>query len=163
MGYKQLRTAKERINYQRMHRDDIKRRKKCCYKTPANPDRGSDDQPWILPDAVLWRFQHEDDEECLKCPYCIQFPAYNKLYKLSSHAALLLAERDPHSLEVGSSAWKDATKDVAFAKVAIPPEMLSELPGGESNPYVRQDGIMNDHAKLSGTSGKLVSLCEIVF
>jgi len=160
-GYKRLRTKKERINYQRMHRDDIVRRKKCCYQTPMNPNRESDDDPWVHPDAALWRCQHEEDKACEMCPYCIQFPAYNKLYKLSSHAALLLAERDPNSLEAGSQAWKDAAKDVAFAKVAIPPHILKELPVGGSNPYVRHDGIMNDHAKLSGKMDKLDKLLQV--
>lgn len=158
MGYKQMRSTKERIEYQRRHKQDIVKRKKCCYPTPENPGRGDDGQPSILPDAVLWRAQHPDDEQCIKCPYCIQFPAYTKLYKLSSHAALLLAERDPSSFAQGSDGWTSATKDVAFAKAAIPSDILSELPGSDTNPYVRQDGIMNDHAKMSGKMEKLDKL-----
>lgn len=159
-GYKRLHNRNERVEFLRRHKDDITRRKKCCYKIPENPNRESDDDPFILPNAVLWRFQHEEDEECEMCPYCVQFPAYNKLYKLSSHAALLLAERDPSSLVEGSQSWTDAAKDLAFARVAIPPDLLSELPGG-SNPYVIQDGIMNDHAMLSGKMDKLDKLLRV--
>ena len=162
MGYKRLRTRKERIEYQRMHRDDIKRRKECCYKIPENPHRDVAGQPWIHPDAAIWRAQHEDDEQCDYCPFCIGFPAMKKLERLSSHAALLLAEQDPDSLkDKNSAAWKEATKQVEFAKVAIPPEILSELPCSDSNPYVRQDGIMNDHAKLSGKMEKLDKLLRL--
>lgn len=158
MGYKRLRTQKERIHYTRMHKNDIKKRKECCYTTPLNPAREGDDEPLINPNAALWRFQHPEDEQCEMCPYCVQFPAINKLYKLSNHAALLLAEQDPDSLEEGSEKWIAATKDVAFAKAAIPPQILAELPGGDTNPYVRQDNVMNDHAKFSGKFDKLDKL-----
>ena len=156
-GYQKMQTNKEKIDYQRRHRNDIVPRKECCYKTPLNPDRNQEDQPWINPLATIWRNQHENDEACENCPYCIMFPALTKLYHLSSHAALLQAERDPNSLEVGSPIWKKATKDVEFATVAIPPDELAELPGGS---YVMQDGIMTDHAHLSGKMQMLAQLLQ---
>lgn len=158
MGYKRLRDNKERVAYLRRHRDGVTKRKNCCYKIPLNPYRDEEGQPFIHPMAVLWMSQHENDEECEQCPFCIMFPALNKLYKLASHAALIQAEFDPSKLDVGTNAWKSAIKDVDFAKVAIPPDVLSLLPGGS---YVIQDGIMTDHAKLSGKMQKLDKLLEI--
>lgn len=161
MGYRRLRTQKEKINYQRMHRNDIKRRKECCYVTPVNPAKDDEGEPWAHPDAAIWRFQHKEDEACENCPYCIMFPACAKLYRLSSHAALLMASADPDSFPPGSENWKNAAKEVAFAKVAIPPHILAELPGSAKNPYVRQAGVMDDHAKLSGKMDKLDTLLRV--
>jgi SNF2 family DNA or RNA helicase len=158
MGYKRLRDNKERVAYLRRHRDDVTKRKDCCYKTPLNPFRDEEGQPFIHPMAPLWMSQHEDDEECKQCPFCIMFPALNKLYKLASHSCLIQAEHDPNGLDVGTHAWNAAIKDVEFAKVAIPPDILSQLPGGS---YIMQDGIMNDHAKLSGKMQKLEKLLKI--
>ena len=153
--YQRLRTKEERIAYQRRNREKIIRRKKCCYQIPKNPnwdpdDPDDDEQPLIFPTAVLWRFQHENDEQCDYCPFCISFPAFSKLYLLSNHAALLLSEKDPSSHVEGSQPWRDATKAVAFAEAAIPQDILRHMPGSRSNPYVRDDGIMNDHAMMSG-------------
>lgn len=63
----------------------------------------------------------------------------NKLYKLASHPALL--QVDP--TETGN----EARKKLEFAKVALTPDILRELPGGT---YYRSEGIMNDHVALSG-------------
>ncbi len=41
----------------------------------------------------------------------------------------------------------DAQKKLKFAKVALTPDILRELPGGT---YWKSDGIMDDHMKLSG-------------
>lgn len=73
------------------------------------------------------------------CPTCITFAAMNKLYKISSHPALL--QVDP------SESGPDAQKKLQFAKVALTPDVLRELPGGT---VYKSDCIMDDHIKLSG-------------
>ena len=73
------------------------------------------------------------------CPSCITLPALNKLYKVASHPSLL--QVDPCESDAA------ARKKLEFAKVALPPEILRELPGGT---YYKGDGIMDDHIRLSG-------------
>ena len=73
------------------------------------------------------------------CPSCITLPALNKLYKVASHPSLL--QVDPCESDAA------ARKKLEFAKVALPPEILRELPGGT---YYRSDGIMDNHIELSG-------------
>lgn len=63
----------------------------------------------------------------------------HKLYKISSHPSLLQVD----NFETGP----DAKKKLEFAKVALTPDILRELPGGT---YWKSDGIMDDHMKLSG-------------
>ena len=63
----------------------------------------------------------------------------HKLYKVASH---------PNLLQVDSTeAEKTQKKKLEFAKVALPPDILREMPGGS---YYKSDGIMDDHMKLSG-------------
>ena len=62
-----------------------------------------------------------------------------KLRKVASHPALLQVDR----FETGSK----AEKFKAFAKVALTPDIVKELPGGT---MWKSDGIMDDHVKLSG-------------
>ena len=153
-GYNRLRTDRERLDYQRRHRDDVVKRKECCYKVPLNPNRFKSGEPMYDPRAMIWGWQHNSDEPCKRCPYCMIFPALDKLYKLSSHVALLQVNKHPKSLPQGSKAWKEASKELDFANVVIPPDVLRQLPGG----HVRQDGIMNDHASLSGKMKALSQL-----
>ena len=63
----------------------------------------------------------------------------NKLYKISSHPSLLQVDQ----FDTGP----DAKRKLDFAKVALTPDILHELPGGT---YWKSDGIMDDHLKLSG-------------
>jgi len=160
--YKHLKTRKEQINYQRRHKKEIIKRKDCCHSIPLNPNRNEPGQPWIDPDAALWKSFHPNDKACdttncdnaanefkkQSCPGCIQLPALQMLYKLCSHASLLQLDIDPCSLEVGSEDRKKAERKLAFAKVALGSSgILDRLPGGS---YVREDGIMDDHTSLSG-------------
>ena len=112
-------------------------------------------EPEIDPDAILWIQKHQrvitdpslikektfDGKyvTCLNCPSCTLLAAMSKLYKVCSHPSLVQVD----NYEVG----RDAEKKLEFAKIALPPDILSELPGGS---YYKADGIMNDHLKLSG-------------
>lgn len=162
-GFKQMRTEKEKIAYQRNHRDDIIPRKSCCHKRPLNFFRFEAGEEFYDPRAPLWRWQHEklvngQDEgsaECKGCPYCISFSVLDKLYKLSSHVSLLQLSKHPKDYVEGSRAWKDAQKGLDFAKVAFPNDVLELLPGGS---YIREDGIMDDHSNLSGKMKILADL-----
>ncbi|KAL7552810.1 hypothetical protein ACHAWF_017268 [Thalassiosira exigua] len=73
------------------------------------------------------------------CPMCITFAAMNKLYKISSHPSLLQVDR--------CESGPEAKKKLEFARVALTPDMLRELPGGT---VWKSDGIMDDHVTLSG-------------
>jgi superfamily II DNA or RNA helicase len=162
-GFKHMRTEKEKIAYQRNHRDDIIPRKSCCHKRPLNFFRFEDGEEFYDPRAPLWRWQHEklvhgEEEgaaECKGCPYCISFSVLDKLYKLSSHVSLLQLPKHPKDYVEGSRAWKDAQKGLDFAKVAFPDDVLELLPGGS---YIREDGIMDDHSNLSGKMKILADL-----
>jgi superfamily II DNA or RNA helicase len=165
-GFKHMRTDKEKIAYQRNHRDDIVPRKSCCHKRPLNMFRFDAGQEFYDPRAPLWRWQHERlvsgeveaGTECKSCPYCISFAVLDKLYKLSSHVSLLQLPKHPVDYVEGSRLWKDAQKALDFAKVAFPDDILDSLPGRS---YIREDGIMDDHSNLSGKMKMLADLlCE---
>jgi SNF2 family DNA or RNA helicase len=157
-AYKLLHNEREKIDFQRRKRDFIVRRWECCWKIPKNPNYGIDgDEEEIDPRAPLWRWQHQEGKACDNCPYCMTFPALSKLYKLSSHASLLQLNRSPDSYQEPSPSWQSAMKDLDFARVAIPEHILQELPGRS---YVRHDGIMVDHAKLSGKMKMLAELLK---
>lgn len=158
-GFKQMRTEAEKVAFQRAHREDIVPRKKCCYVRPLNPSRFEAGEEFYDPRAPLWRWQHQEivrGEEggCIRCPYCISFPALDKLYKLSSHVALLQVPKHPDEFIEGSRAGKEAQKALDFAHVAFPEDVVDSLSGG----YIRDDGIMNDHASLSGKMKVLAEL-----
>jgi SNF2 family DNA or RNA helicase len=68
-------------------------------------------------------------------------------YKIGDHLALLQAEQSPGSSEEGSPEHVAFMKNLEFAKVALPPDVVNKLPGGS---FVRRDGIMDDHFALSG-------------
>ena len=70
---------------------------------------------------------------------CLTLSAMQKLYKIASHPSLLQVDH----CETG----KDAKNKLAFAKVALTPDILRELPGGT---YYKSEGILDDHVKLSG-------------
>jgi SNF2 family DNA or RNA helicase len=160
-NFKLMRTEAEKIAFQRDHRGEIIPRKSCCYERPLNPNRFEAGEEFYDPRAVLWRWQHEAlvngdaDEECDTCPFCCSFPVLDKLYKLSSHVSLLQVQKNPDTLQEGTKAWREARKALDFAKVAFPFDCLDELPGGS---YFREDGIMNNHANLSGKMKVLAEL-----
>lgn len=156
--FKRLRSEKEKLDFQRRKRDEIKKRCQCCWQIPLNPnyDPATCDPDEICdPMAPLWKWQHKSGECCKQCPFCLLFPALNKLLKLSSHPSLLQLDRPPDSYDPQSASWKAAMKDYDFAKVAIPQEVLRQLPGGD---YIRQDGIMDQHTVLSGKMKVLAKL-----
>jgi len=95
--------------------------------------------------VVLWPSQHLDGQPCKNCPTCILLPALNILYKLCSHSCLLQAERHPDTVD-GEKAKEKAEKDLAFARVAIPDDVLTQLPGG----LFRQSSVLSNHSMLSG-------------
>jgi len=136
-GYMKLESSKERVDYQRRHKDKIVKRKKCCYNLPYDPERGS---PIIDPQAVLWKAHHRNDVPCEKCPSCTFLPAIQKLYKVCSHPSLL-------QLDNAMDLDKESCSALDFAKVALTPDILQDLPG---KTYVRGDSIMDDHIALSG-------------
>ena len=154
-GYKKMKTHREQLDYQRRHKKDLVLKKQCCYVYPWNPRRGEPGEPDVDPEAVLWRQMHDKpignpDEIredildntficCSSCPTCTTLAAMHKLYKVASH---------PNLLQVDSTeAEKTQKKKLEFAKVALPPDILREMPGGS---YYKSDGIMDDHMKLSG-------------
>jgi SNF2 family DNA or RNA helicase len=154
-AYKKMRTHKEQLNYQRRHKSELTSKKICCYKYPWNPRRGEPGEPEIDPDAILWIQGHEkpignhddirediiDDKYivCPNCPTCTTLAAMNKLYKIASHPCLLQVDHCETGIQ--------AKRKLEFAKVALTPDVLRELPGGT---YWKSDGIMDDHMKLSG-------------
>lgn len=70
---------------------------------------------------------------------CVTFAALSKLSKICSHPALLQVDRTMSGL--------DQKKHLAFAKLALTPDILREMPGGT---VWKSDGIMDNHVKLSG-------------
>jgi SNF2 family DNA or RNA helicase len=154
-GYKRMKTHKEQLNYQRRHKSDLTPKKKCCYKYPWNPRRGEPGEPEIDPDAILWIQQHEKPIEnpdeifedtiedkyivCKFCPSCTTLAAMNKLYKVASHPCLLQVDHCETGIQ--------ARRKLEFAKIALTPDVLRELPGGT---YWKSDGIMVDNLRLSG-------------
>ena len=154
-GYKKLKTHREQLQYQRRHKDELVSKKKCCYKYPWNPRRDEPGEPQIDPDAILWIHQHdkiiENPDEikediidgkyivCKNCPSCTTLPAIHKLCKVAAHPCLLQVDH----CETGIA----ARRKLEFAKVALPPDVLRELPGGS---FWKHDSIMDDHMRLSG-------------
>jgi len=165
VNYQSLKTKKERLEYQRRHKKEIVPRKDCCYKIPWNSLRGQPGEPDIDPKAAIWKAQHPNDEPCINaqsgkigCPTCILLPALQKLYKVSSHASLIQADKRPDKCDSESDRSK-MEKKLAFAKVAITPEILERIPGMT---YFREDNsIMDDHLRLSGKMQVLDSCLEI--
>ena len=123
----------QQLNYYRRHKNEIVQRKKCCYQIPVGK-------------TALWPAQHPDGEPCDRCPFCILLPALNKLYKICSHASLLQVDAHPDTIE-GETAKEKAEKELAFAKIAIPKDILMQLPGQS---YIRETSILDDHGALSG-------------
>lgn len=68
-------------------------------------------------------------------------------YKLADHLAMLQTVKLPGSEEVGSPDHETMTKELEFSKVALPPDIIEQLPGKS---YFRKDGIMDNHFALSG-------------
>lgn len=124
----------QKIEYHRRRKKQIVQKKNCCYNIPKGDK------------VALWPAQHPDGEPCDKCPTCILLPALNKLHKICSHASLLQVDKHPDLID--SETEKElAAKNFAFAKIAIPDDVLSKLPG---NSYIRETSILDDHSKLSG-------------
>jgi SNF2 family DNA or RNA helicase len=115
-------------------------------------------QPYVCSiTAVLWRLldsHDETDEGCDRCPYCVMFPILNKLNKLCSHVGSLQAEQRYGSNQRGSEEYLQFMKELEFAKVAFPPDVVSRIPGG----FIRKDTIMDKHFELSGKLKKLDQL-----
>jgi SNF2 family DNA or RNA helicase len=147
LEYQQLTSKSQQIEYQRKNKNLIVKRSKCCYKVPTDDN------------AVLWRKQHMNGEQCDKCPFCVGFPAINILLKLSSHAALLQAKVPPEQFAVGCTEHTTAVEDLNKARVFIPPSLLDKMPGGS---HFRNDGIMNDHFALSGKMRVLSKLLKAI-
>lgn len=152
--YQRLNSRDEQIAYQRRHRNDIIPRKKCCYKVRKATD---------LQDSVLWRQNHESNEPCDQdsCPLCICLPAVTVLSKLSSHVSLLQAEVPTSQIDrhVEPRKWEAARQMEEQAKVFLPDHLLGELPGGSR---YQNNGMMNDHSKLSGKMAVLKSLLKAI-
>ena len=154
LEYQNLVSNRERVEYQRQHKEEIKTRGQCCYKVPTLPDSDV-----IDPGAVLWRQMHADGQECMWCPYCITFPALHILFKLSSHVSLLQLDRSPDQYAEGSKAHGDALKKLERAKVFIPEDAVEGLPGKS---YIREASIMDNHFALSGKMRILDSLLNMI-
>lgn len=154
-GYKKLKTHREQLQYQRRHKDELWSKKHCHYKYPWNPRRDEPGEPQIDPDAILWIYQHDkiivnpdeikediiDDKYivCKNCPSCTTLAAMQQLWKVAAHPCLLQVDH----CETGIK----AKKKLEFARVALPPDVLRELPGGS---FWKCDSIMDDHMRLSG-------------
>ena len=166
-----LRHQSERVAYVREQQDNVVKRQDCCYQVPVNPhyvEGGT--EPRIHPDAVIWRSMkgHAGDEPCEGCPSCCGFPVLAKLYvsslnhailfdrcyqsltlrcryKLANHLALLQAKKTSNADVEGHPENIEYTKQLAFARVALP-SVAAKLSGG----YNLKDGIMDDHHALSG-------------
>lgn len=91
------------------------------------------------------------DDGCIRCPYCVLFSVLDKLNKLSSHVGSLQADRLKGTARRGSPEYVRFTKELQFAKVAFPPDVIENLPGG----LYRQDAVMNEHFLLSGKMKEL--------
>ncbi len=151
--YKKLVTKRERVAYYRRYKKTIVKRKECCYKYPYLPGTST-----VIPGAVFWPAQHpERDEEgergCPRCPNCVLLPMLQKLYHVCSHASMLQVKR-PEQTESEEERIR-AEKDLAFAKMALTPDVMSELPGGN---YLRNTSVFTDHEKLSGKM-KILAFC----
>ena len=143
---KRMSTKEDKLEFIRTNKKEIKRRAKCCYKTPII----SLDDRRIDPGALIWRNMHDNDVPCEpgarpQCPYCILFAAMSRLMKVCSHVALIQPEEKPEN--VPPAQRKDVERDLAYAKAFIPEDCLIDLPGQS---YIRANSIMNDHFALSG-------------
>jgi SNF2 family DNA or RNA helicase len=77
--------------------------------------------------------------------------------KVANHLALLQPKKNLATNDIGSPAYTRFMKDLEFAKVAFPPDVVGKLPGTS---LVRKDGIMDNHFDLSGKLKVLDSLLE---
>ena len=59
---------------------------------------------------------------CSHCPGCTTLAAMHKLHKISSHPNLIQVDRLDSPAE--------QKKKLEFAKVALPPDILRDMPGG---------------------------------
>jgi SNF2 family DNA or RNA helicase len=146
-----LKGKAERLKYMRTNKSSIMKQSKCCKRIPENPRNGEEGEPFIDPDAAIWRtldihcIDHKvADHGCEYCPWCCCLPCLTKLNKLSSHLGLLQAKKTTEL--IGSPAYITYFKEREFAKVALA-GVVDRLPGGN---YDRNDGIMDDHYSLSG-------------
>ena len=140
MQYQALRTTAEKTEYRRNHA--CKRRAACHYKSPKG-----------IENAVLWRNQHSDGEECDMCPLCLVFPCLMILNQLSSSLALLQFDRKDTSLD-----HKERGKREAFARIAFPEAVLKKLPGGAE----RSDNSIHSTEDFFMLSGKLKRLHSLL-
>lgn len=146
---KRIKGDKARQDFIRKHKRQIIPRKKCCYRCPfvENSSAGGE-RPMINPRAVLWRRQHENDEECMACPGCISFSCLHKLYLLCTHPSLLMIDTtaaDNYDILPQEHLKNKWMKE--FVKVAIPHHILPNIP--------ERSNITDDH---HGLSGKLKAL-----
>ena len=144
--YKKLDTTEKRVAYYRRFKKELVKRKECCYRYPYVP--GSTQ---ILPRAVFWPAQHPETEHvedrgCKNCPHCIFLPMLQKLYNICCHASMIQLKTMPEHAETNEERIR-AEKDLAFAKVALRPNVIRKLPGGS---YLRNTNVLTDHEKLSG-------------
>lgn len=147
-----LTSREEQIAFQRANKNNIITRKDCCFPAPAPPD---------IRDAVIWRQNHENDELCVKCPFCICLPVLTILNKLSSHVSLLQVEMPKSQIDEHAEPkkWKEAEQLEEQAEVFLPDHLLDELPGKSR---VQRNGLMNDHCKLSGKMAVLKRLLSAI-
>ena len=138
--YKKLHTIEEKRALWRRFKNKIVKRKECCYKGPFEPGTTK-----VMKGAVFWPAQHPDEQHCKTCPHCILLPMLQKLYNICSHASMLQVKK-PEQTEKEDERAR-AEKDLAFAKLALKPDVLRELPG---QTYFRNTSLLTDHQKLSG-------------
>ncbi|TMW67461.1 hypothetical protein Poli38472_011081 [Pythium oligandrum] len=73
-------------------RDSARKRKECCYQTPAS--MGTNQR------ALLWERFHSNGEACNSCPNCMGLVCMAQLLKLSNHMELLKVNpHDPPELQ----------------------------------------------------------------
>ncbi|CAM9419002.1 unnamed protein product [Chrysoparadoxa australica] len=122
-------------------REDV--RGKCCYKIPMSDGD-------IDPRAVIWLEQHEEREECRKCPTCVGLPCLSKLQKVANHPMLLQTNSEDRD-----NARQEKVK--RFAEVALPggPGSLRDKMGGLERPY-------NFEMASTEHSGKLQTLHKML-
>lgn len=148
-----LSSKAEQVEFSRTNKNRIVKQSKCCKQIPLNPRRHEPGEPEIDPDAAIWRTldAHSAGEGailggCEQCPWCCIFPCLKKLVKLSSHLALIQAQKTSDAEARGSPAHVRYTKEREFAKVALV-GVVEKLPGRD---FDRNDSIMDDHYSLSG-------------
>jgi SNF2 family DNA or RNA helicase len=146
-----LSSKAEQLDYYRTHKYRIVKQSECCRKIPVREDEHGQDV--IDPDAAIWRTidSHNTGEGasmtgCERCPWCCLFPCLMKLVKLSSHLALVQAQKTGDVQVRGSPTHVKYTKEREFAKVALA-GVVQKLPSRE---FDRSISIMDDHFSLSG-------------